>query len=206
MRNKHSLFATILTIAAIASAIASLTTVMPLMQAATAQQPDFASIQTFQNKEHIVITITKAGANATKPTGPIIVIPPTELTNKTGGVNESGVSVGPSENQTVSEPSAPGASNITTIEPSQNVTVIPMPPKSNITQIDNGTIIIAPPDRNITETPGNVSVIDPPAPTPAQPAQNCTCAQHPPAATTTPPLSPPAAANQTKPNATKSIM
>jgi len=185
---------------------------MPLMQAATAQ--DFASIQTFQNKEHIVITITKAGANATKPTGPIVVIPPTELTNKTGGVNESGVSVGPSENQTVSEPSAPGASNITTIEPSQNVTVIPMPPKSNITQIDNGTIIIAPPDRNITQTPGNVTVIDPPASTPP-PAQNCTCAQHPPTATTTPPLSPPAAAaanqtagsNQTnKPNATKSIM
>src|SRR5215831_1389293 len=174
--NTKSLFATIVAIAAIASLTTAATTVM---QAATAQHDfvqDFASIQTFQNKEHIVIAITKAGANATKPEGPIIVIPPKEITNKTGGVNESGISVGPSENQTVSVPSAPGASNITTIEPSQNVTVIPMPPNSNITKIDNGTVIIAPPDRNITQTPGNVTVINPPAPAPAPaPGKNCTC-------------------------------
>jgi len=149
----------IITIAVTIAAVAALTS-MPTVSMLRAQ--DFASIQTFQNKEHIVITITKAGANATKPSGPVIVIPPPELTNKTGGINQTEGNTGPTENQTTSEPSAPGAGNITAIEPGQNVTVIPMPPNSNITQIDNGTVIIAPPDRNITETPGNVTVIDPP--------------------------------------------
>src|SRR5215831_12515334 len=136
------------------AAVAALTMItLPTVNILKAQ--DFASIQTFQNDEHIVITITKAGANATKPTGPIVVIPPTELTN-----------------QTVSTPSAPGAGNITTIEPGGNVTVVPLPPNSNVTQIDNGTVIVAPPDRNITETPGNVTVIDPPPPVKAP---ECPC-------------------------------
>jgi len=153
------------------AAVAALTMItLPTVNILKAQ--DFASIQTFQNDEHIVITITKAGANATKPTGPIVVIPPTELTNKTGGINETGANTGPTENQTVSTPSAPGAGNITTIEPGGNVTVVPLPPNSNVTQIDNGTVIVAPPDRNITETPGNVTVIDPPPPVKAP---ECPC-------------------------------
>lgn len=141
--------------------VATLTMVIPTYAISNAKAESLP-LQTFQDENHIVITITK---NGEPPQGPIVIIPP-----QPGSGNENGTIITPGENVTAENPG-----NVTVITPGGNVTEIP----GNITNAGNDTIIIAPPDRNITETPGNVTVIDPPRPpvvneTPATP---CTCNQ-----------------------------
>lgn len=143
--------------------IASLAMIIPsaiLVQQQTQAQTKDLPLQTFQDENHIVITITK---NGEPPQGPIVILPPSPG-------NENGTILTPGENSTAENPG-----NVTVISPGGNVTEIP----GNITAAGNDTVIIAPPDRNITETPGNVTVIDPPRP----PVVNetvpapCTCNQ-----------------------------
>jgi len=184
------------------------------------------SITTFQNDTHIIITITKPQGKPNEPLPPIVVIPPktnettppvappanetkaNETTPVTPPSNETTTTTPPlvppvNENEsqggvTVNE-TQPGGQNITQVEPGGNVTVVPLPPQSNVTTAQNGTVvIIAPPDRNVTETPGNVVVVDPPAP-----PQKCTCQEQPPIGTNattgneTKPVAPPINATST---------
>lgn len=120
----------------------------PAANTTTAHLP----VETYQNDNHIVITVTK---NPEVPPGPIIVIPPPE------GTNGNGTIITPGENVSAGNPG-----NITIITPGGNVTEVPSA-NDTVTRVDNETVVITPPDRNITETPANVTVIDPP-PHPAQ--------------------------------------
>lgn len=107
----------------------------------------FANVQTFQDDEHIVITVTKSGAEIPEEPGAPVVIDP--------GDNGSGVVVVPVENVTEPAPSE----DVVIIEPNGNVTELP----GNVTNIDNSTVIVAPENQTVTETPADVIVIDPPA-------------------------------------------
>lgn len=150
---------TLATSPVVSAQIATQLPTMPLIPPVEKHLP----VETVQDQNHIVTTVTKNGES---PTGPIIILPPPS------GTGENGTILTPGENATNE---APG--NITIISPGGNVTEIP----GNITNIGNDTIIIAPPDRNITETPGNVTIIDPPRPAqlPVLPSANCTCNQAP---------------------------
>lgn len=179
---------------AIATTLAATTLLLLPVASSTLRAQEFASIQTFQDRDHIVITISK---NGTATQGPIIVIPPKPTTNATTPTSNNQTEPTKGQNATILVPAQnvtkPGEGNVTVITPGGNVTVLPG--DSNVTKIDNGTLVVAPPDRNITETPGNVTVIDP-APAPPVSAENKTCTCQKASSNATAPVAPPA--NETK--------
>jgi outer membrane lipoprotein-sorting protein len=109
----------------------------------------FADVQTVQNDNYIVITVTKAGAEA--PSGPVVVVPAEPNATDDGGL-ENGTIITPGE------PTEGNETDVIVIEPDGNVTQVP----GNVTNIDNSTVIIAPTNQTVSETPGGVVVVDPP--------------------------------------------
>jgi hypothetical protein len=105
----------------------------------------FANVQTVQNDNHIIVTITKAGAEA--PTGPI-VIPDVDA-------GDNGTIIVPDENV----PAGENATDVIVIEPDGNVTTVP---DGNVTNIDNSTVVVAPDNQTVSVTPGGVVVVDTP--------------------------------------------
>lgn len=139
-------------------AIATLTMILPISAMSNAVKAQanpilggVANMETVNDGNHTVITITK---NGTVAPGPIIVIPPTE-NNGTG----NGTIIIPGENQS--------QGNVTVVEPAGNVTEVP---HGNVTVVNNDTVVVTTDNSTVTPVPGNVTVITPPEPKP------CACA------------------------------
>jgi hypothetical protein len=115
----------------------------------------FADINTVQNDDTIVITITKAGADGAPAPDEPVVIPSNESDTGDGVI----VVPLPSNDTADGTESEGNATDVIIIEPDGNVTTVP---EGNVTNIDNSTVVVADPENPVTETPGDVVVVGPP--------------------------------------------